>query len=97
MSSACSAMDRMQCSILMDPNVRGATRRRRWRRPRLNLPLHHRLLDLGDRLRGVEALGTDLGAIHDGVAAIELERVFERIEPFALMLVAAIGDPALRL
>src|SRR5262245_16891298 len=63
----------------------------------LDLPLHHRLLDLGNRLRGIEAFRADLCAIHDRVAAIELERIFERIEPFALMFVAAIGDPTLRL
>ena len=36
----------------------------------LNLPLDHLLLDLGDRLRGIESLRAGLRAIHDGVAAI---------------------------
>src|SRR5205823_14370252 len=36
-------------------------------------------------------------AIHDGVAAIEPERVLEIVEPLAGSLIAAIGDPARRL
>ena len=42
---------------------------------------HHHLLDLGDRLGRVQPLGADLGAVHDGVAAIELERILEIVEP----------------
>ena len=42
----------------------------------------HHLLDFGNRLGGVETLGADLGAIHDGVTAIELERIIERIKAF---------------
>src|SRR6185312_5423192 len=36
-------------------------------------PLHHQLLDLGNRLGRVQALGTGARAIHDGVAAVQLE------------------------
>src|SRR6202035_32759 len=36
-------------------------------------------------------------AIHDRVAAIEPERVFERVEAIAGLLVAAIGKPAIGL
>src|SRR5919198_6602985 len=64
---------------------------------RLNLPLDHLLLDLGDRLRRIEMLRAGVGAVHDGVAAIEPERVFEIVEPLASRLVAAVDDPALRL
>src|SRR5204862_379576 len=60
-------------------------------------PHHHQLLDLGDRLGRVEALGAGLGAVHDGVAAVEAERVLERVEPLAGPLVAAVGDPAIGL
>src|SRR4029077_4999621 len=45
----------------------------------------------------VEMFGAGLGAIHDGVAAVEAERVFQIVEPLAGRLVARIDDPALRL
>ena len=38
------------------------------------LAFEHQLLDLADGLRRVQPLGAGLGAVHDGVAAIELER-----------------------
>src|SRR5476651_1366244 len=57
----------------------------------------HHLLDLADRLGRVEAFGTGLGAVHDGVAAIEAERILERVEPRAGLLVAAVGEPAIGL
>src|SRR3990170_2597411 len=60
-------------------------------------PCHHQLLDLGDRLGRVEVLGAGLGAVHDGVAAVEAERVLERVETLAGMLVAAVDDPAIGL
>src|SRR6185312_8108525 len=47
----------------------------------LDLPLDHLQLELGDRFRRVEALRAGLGSIHDGVAAVEPERVFEIVEP----------------
>src|SRR5688500_3008067 len=47
-------------------------------------PLDHHLLDFADRLGRVQALGTGLGAVHDRVAAIEAERVFEIVEALAL-------------
>ena len=64
---------------------------------RLHLPLDHHLLDLGDRLRRVEALRAGLGAVHDGVAAIEPERIFEIVEPLAGRFIAAVDDPAVGL
>ena len=39
--------------------------------------LNYQFLDLGDRLRRVEALGTDARAVEDGVTAIEAERILE--------------------
>src|SRR5512138_757814 len=42
-------------------------------------------------------LRAGVGAVHDGVAAIEPERVLEIVEPLAGRLVAAVDDPALRL
>src|SRR5262244_2285693 len=66
-------------------------------RARLHLPLDHLLLDLGDCLGRVEMLRAGVGAVHDGVAAIEPERILEIVEPLAGRLVAAVNDPALRL
>ena len=48
-------------------------------------------------LAGFEALGADLGAVHDGVAAVEAERIFQLVEPLAGHLVAAVGEPAIGL
>src|SRR5262245_40195413 len=58
---------------------------------------HHELLDLRNRLRGIQSLRTGLRAIHDGVAAIETEWILEIVEALARRLVAAVGDPAIRL
>src|SRR5262245_10696906 len=60
-------------------------------------PRHHQLLDLGNGLGRIETLRTGPGAVHDGVAAIEAERVLEIVEPLAGRLVAAVGDPAIGL
>ena len=47
------------------------------------------LLDLGDRLGGIQVLRAGLGAVHDRVAAIQPERILEVVEPRAGGLVAA--------
>src|SRR5690348_17056867 len=60
-------------------------------------PLDHQLLDLRDGLGRVEAFGANLRAVHDGVAAIEFERVLEIIEAFAGRFIAAVDDPAIGL
>src|SRR6202042_273467 len=60
-------------------------------------PLDHHLLDVDDRLGRIQALGTGLRAVHDGVAAIEAERVLEAIKPLALRFVAGIDEPAIGL
>src|SRR6266404_9567970 len=62
-----------------------------------DLTLDHLQLQLGNRLGRVEALRAGLGAVHDGVAAVEPERVLEIVEPLAGGLVAGILDPARRL
>src|SRR3954467_3456909 len=54
-------------------------------------------LELGNRLGRVEALRAGLGAVHDGVAAIEPERILEIVEPFAGGFITAVLDPAVRL
>src|SRR3954452_22739463 len=55
------------------------------------------LLCLGDCLRRVETLRADVRAVHDGVAAIETERIFELVEPLAGRFIAAVGKPAISL
>src|SRR4029079_2036105 len=72
-------------------------RRSRATASRLDLALDHLQLELGDGLRRVETLRAGLGAVHDGMAAVEPERVFEVVEPFAGGLVAGIRHPAVRL
>src|SRR5713226_8661989 len=63
----------------------------------LNLALDQLQLEFGDGLGRIEALWAGLGAVHDGVAAIEPERVFEIVEPLAGGLIATVLDPTGRL
>ena len=51
------------------------------------------LLDVGDGLARVEVLRARLAAVHDGVAAVELERVVQGAEPLVRHLVAGVLDP----
>src|SRR3954447_16566805 len=60
-----------------------------------DLALDHLALDVGNRLGRVEALRAGLGAVHDGVAAVEPERILEIVQPLAGRLVSAIDQPAL--
>src|ERR1700752_4737644 len=62
-----------------------------------HLPLDHHALDLGDRLGRIEALRAGLGAVHDGVTAIEAERILEIVEAVSGRLVAAVLQPAISL
>jgi hypothetical protein len=52
------------------------------------LPLDDQLLDRPDRLGGVEAFRAGIGAVHDRVAAIKLERIFQVIQALAGRLIA---------
>ena len=52
------------------------------------LAFHHHLLDLGNRLGRVQALGASLGAIHDRVAAVKPERIFQIIQAVTRCLIA---------
>src|SRR5215467_103385 len=54
-----------------------------------HLPLDHHPLDLGDGLGRVQVLGAGLGAVHDGVAAVEAKRILEIVEALSGRLVAA--------
>src|ERR1700681_254348 len=64
---------------------------------RLHLPLDHHQLEFGDGLGRIEALRAGLGAVQDGVATIEPERILEIVEPLAGGFIAAVLDPAVRL
>src|SRR5690606_23942805 len=57
----------------------------------------HQLLGLGDGLGGVQPLRTHLGAVHDGVAAVELERVLKVVETLVRGVVASVRNPAVGL
>src|SRR5271166_2842317 len=48
---------------------------------------HQQLFDLGDCLGWVEVLRAGAGAVHDRMAAVEAERVFELVEALAGLLV----------
>ncbi|AEM42305.1 hypothetical protein KVU_2465 [Ketogulonicigenium vulgare WSH-001] len=48
-----------------------------------------------NRLGRVQAFWTSLGAVHDRMAAIQLERIFQLIQTLARRLVAAVDDPAI--
>src|SRR5262245_17366611 len=52
------------------------------------------LLDLADCLGGIQILRTRFGAVHDRVAAVQPERILQRIESLAGRFVAAVDDPA---
>ena len=54
-------------------------------------------LDLGNGFGRIESFGAGVGAIHDGMAAIKLEGIFERIQALPGMFVATIDDPAIGL
>src|SRR6516225_4295200 len=62
--------------------------------PPSHLPFDQFQLELSDRFRRVETLRARLGAVHDGVAAVEPERILEIVEPFAGGFIARILDPA---
>src|SRR5258705_2457821 len=63
------------------------------RDPPSDLTLDHLQLELGDGLGRIETLRARLGAVHDGVAPVEPERIFKLIEPLAGCLVAPILYP----
>src|ERR1700722_9752684 len=56
--------------------------------------MSHHLLDLADGLGGIEIFRACLGAIHDGMAAVQPKRILELVETLTGRLDAAIDDPA---
>src|SRR5690349_21257052 len=66
--------------------------------PPLSSPaLGHHSLGIGNRPRRIEPFRAGLRAVHDGVAAIEAERILEPIKALSGALIAAVGKPAIRL
>lgn len=57
----------------------------------------HLLLDLGDRLAGVETLGAGSGAVEDSVATVQAHRVLEVVLALCRALVTRIGEPSVGL
>ena len=57
----------------------------------------HELLDLGDCFGRVQSFGAGFGAVHDRVAAIQLERVFQLIQTLTGGFIAAVRNPAVSL
>jgi len=55
--------------------------------------MSHHLLDFADGLGRIEIFRACLGAIHDGMAAIQPKRILEIIEALAGRLIAAVDDP----
>src|SRR6266851_6460648 len=66
-------------------------------RPGTSPSLRHHSLGVGNRARRVEPFRAGPGAVHDGMAAVEAERVLEPVEALAGALIAAVGEPAVRL
>src|SRR4030065_2267962 len=59
--------------------------------------LDHHVLDVADRLGGIELFRADIHAVHDGVAAEQTVRVFQVVEALAGGMVARVGGGAVGL
>lgn len=51
------------------------------------------LLNLGDGLAGIEALGARLRAVHDGLAAVQFVGVIQRCQALCREVIATVDDP----
>src|SRR4051812_46981843 len=61
------------------------------------MSLDHQLLDFLNRFGRVQTLRTGPGAIHDSVAAVQPEGIFQGVQTLAGVFVAAVRDPAISL
>ena len=61
------------------------------------LPVGQHFLHFRNRLGRIQALGAGAGAIHDRMATVEPERIFQVIQSLTGGIVPAIHDPAVRL
>src|SRR5690242_19699639 len=66
-------------------------------RPAPLAAFEHQLFRLGNGLGRIRGLRTGIGAVHDSVAPIQAEWILEIVQPLAGFLVAAVGNPAIRL
>src|ERR1700688_4593377 len=57
----------------------------------------HHPLGIGNRTRRVEPFRGGVGAVEEGVAAIETERILEPVEALAGMLIPTVDQPPMRL
>src|ERR1700721_4428936 len=55
--------------------------------------MSHHLLDFADSLGGLELLRARLGAIHDGVTAVQAEGILQMVQPLTGSLITAIDAP----
>src|SRR5689334_14531902 len=67
------------------------------RQPMSDLPVDHRLFQLGDFFRRVETLRAGFGAIQDRVTAIKPERILKTVEARPGAFVPAVLNPAVRM
>ena len=54
-------------------------------------PFQHEFLDVADGARGIQSLGADFHAVHDGMAAEQLERSVQAGQSLIRCVVAAVG------
>jgi len=59
--------------------------------------MRHSLLDLGNRLSGIQVLWTNLGAIHNGVAPVKLKGIVQLVQSLLGHFVTRILDPSVGL
>jgi hypothetical protein len=62
-----------------------------------DLAFHNILLDFADGAGGIEALGACLGAIHNGVTAVQRKGIIESLQPLSPGFISAVGEPPARL
>lgn len=55
------------------------------------------LLDLSNRLARIQVLGADLGAVHNGMASVELEGIVQLCQSLVSGSIAGVLDPAVGL
>jgi len=87
MKLTCAKRDRLD-EIKYDPSSR---------RSGSNLTRDHHVLDFRNRFGGIQALRTGLRTVHDCVAAIQSERIFQEVQPLSSGLITRVRKPAIGL
>ena len=62
----------------------------------LNSTLDQHLFGISDGFSWVESLRADLCTVHDGVAAIQFEWIFDTIETLPSVVITTVNQPAIR-